>query len=996
MRSPYTKRKERFRLDWDRICPDFRKAFIRFNPRLYILVFTFLTPFFLVEKINFLIENWLLLSEYENSLLVDTTVLCFWVLMVVVLINEVLIRKYVLNNNFVLIVYFNFWLWWLLANYSGRSWVFLKMDAPFNLEYIGTTVVILLIFSTISVCLYELRKYRKDLPNHEGNYFHNDQPKKESENYEKVVLAIVKTIRENSFEKSFSIGLMAPWGSGKSTAVRMIKNVVSREHEDILFVELFPSMNFSNGNITKDFLNEISECISEYDGNLSNSFKAYSKVLYDLVKHRRWYNVSAIFNQNQTSVGDAFDKVNNRLSITGKKLLIVIDDLDRLEETEVIEVFKFIRNTADFKNTFFLLPYDRGNVVENLIHSKNPRFLEKYLQVEFQVLQENQNVLKDHFFEEFERKLRNCGVLPNIDVDNFINELKGAVEVRRVLFTDYVKTYRDCHMVLNQLVALFQTIQQDFVTSVLAADVFHFILFKLYFPREFSSFLESPFAYIKVKNELLEIGDDQNDESEDGFSMLNSVLTGEISTEVLPKKWNGVFYDIKDSTKNDNVLPYFKKKLLETTFWALFKTDTIDRRSIKNPVVFRLFTKLSGDSDDVTYTDFKVLMSSKNKEFLLNLTSNEKREKQVKSYFKSLDTVDEKSVKFLTWAYSILMNDEERPNFLARLASEFFSYLLAFNKDQLNGVLEDIETQFFSKANSFNRCFFISEMIHDDGLLLGGLDRNRILALATVSFKTYLTESTFEDWKTFYPIHFFSRLSLLDGQSFIDVFQDALASGDNSAHCVRSLTLSEKDPLAFKLHNVLVKQRTSLTNTVFQSFNQFRDFLINGLPNTNFKGFNEYLQFLEMLSIWETSIFRTTDFIWNFSEVDMSHQEERVKDQAYSESQKVWNIQAIFELIGDIKLKQENPISNEVSCHSDQFTIGEKSFMLYHIYSRNKVALDKVLDEFPGNLFESIITTNLNRLPNMKLDDDRQKVLNDESDFIITVSVQSNFTSQTT
>lgn len=46
--------------------------------------------------------------------------------------------------------------------------------------------------------------------------------------------------------------------------------------------------------------------------------------------------------------------------------MVVIDDLDRLEGTELMAVLKLIRITANFKNLIFIVAYDKGFVANAL------------------------------------------------------------------------------------------------------------------------------------------------------------------------------------------------------------------------------------------------------------------------------------------------------------------------------------------------------------------------------------------------------------------------------------------------------------------------------------------------------------------------------------------------------------------------------------------------------------------------------------------------------
>ncbi|HBA44735.1 TPA: hypothetical protein DEG21_03345 [Patescibacteria group bacterium] len=53
--------------------------------------------------------------------------------------------------------------------------------------------------------------------------------------------------------------------------------------------------------------------------------------------------------------------MNNSLKKINKKIIIVIDDLDRISSDKLRSVFKIINLCKDFYNTNFILCYDLSN-----------------------------------------------------------------------------------------------------------------------------------------------------------------------------------------------------------------------------------------------------------------------------------------------------------------------------------------------------------------------------------------------------------------------------------------------------------------------------------------------------------------------------------------------------------------------------------------------------------------------------------------------------------
>jgi len=71
-----------------------------------------------------------------------------------------------------------------------------------------------------------------------------------------------------------------------------------------------------------------------------------------------------------------------------RKILIVIDDIDRLNSGEIRQIFQLVKSLGDFPNTIYLLAFAREIVVKALTHvqeGSGDDYLEKIVQVPFQL-----------------------------------------------------------------------------------------------------------------------------------------------------------------------------------------------------------------------------------------------------------------------------------------------------------------------------------------------------------------------------------------------------------------------------------------------------------------------------------------------------------------------------------------------------------------------------------------------------------------------------------
>ena len=97
---------------------------------------------------------------------------------------------------------------------------------------------------------------------------------------------------------------------------------------------------------------------------------------------------------------DLIDELNS----LDRRIVVIVDDLDRLEPRESAEMMRLIRAVADFPNIIYVLCYDRNILSANLGKAisveDGASFLEKIVQVTFKVPQPEAFDLRKWIFEE--------------------------------------------------------------------------------------------------------------------------------------------------------------------------------------------------------------------------------------------------------------------------------------------------------------------------------------------------------------------------------------------------------------------------------------------------------------------------------------------------------------------------------------------------------------------------------------------------------------------
>jgi hypothetical protein len=115
----------------------------------------------------------------------------------------------------------------------------------------------------------------------------------------------------------------------------------------------------------------------------------------------------AMLKASLPSVETQKDRVVKLLRASPRRIVVVIDDLDRLEPAEAVEVLRLVKAVADFPNVFYLVAYDAAllqHAVEHHLQVPDGHaFLEKLVQIEYAVPLPDDFDLRGWFRKDIDR-----------------------------------------------------------------------------------------------------------------------------------------------------------------------------------------------------------------------------------------------------------------------------------------------------------------------------------------------------------------------------------------------------------------------------------------------------------------------------------------------------------------------------------------------------------------------------------------------------------------
>lgn len=346
----------------------------------------------------------------------------------------------------------------------------------------------------------------------EFNMFYTDKPINTSDedilDRKSFAEQLAKAILSYNKQDNLIIGISGKWGSGKTSVINMALNYIATQEQtdDAPIIIKFNPWNYSNSeqlisqffhSIIIDLENEDKELKSKNKKNnmlesVGEALRTYSSLLEYTVfipvigpytiplKELAKDTSNSISNKyaNSPTVEKQKEEVEDSLKKINKKIIIVIDDIDRLNNEQIRLIFRLVNSLAGFSNMIYLLSYDKDVVVRALEKEqqyKGEEYLEKIIQANFEIPMYDGEAIYDYLKEKinpflkqekeyddqyFNTVYRNC-VIPFVDSIRDVNRILNVFMFKYELIKEEINcidllaitTFQVCeHSIFNWIV----------------------------------------------------------------------------------------------------------------------------------------------------------------------------------------------------------------------------------------------------------------------------------------------------------------------------------------------------------------------------------------------------------------------------------------------------------------------------------------------------------------------------------------------------------------
>lgn len=469
---------------------------------------------------------------------------------------------------------------------------------------------------------------------------------------------LAKAILKYTNKDNLVIGLYGKWGTGKSSILNLFSECMEKiKIRNKPIIVRFNPWNFSDQNqLLEQFFNTLSLTLKRRDkskkmAKISHNIEMYSRIFTPLKLIPGIGNSFQSMEEISTAISDTLKKaseslekdlietkkeITELLSTLKNKIIIIIDDIDRLSNIEIKMIFQLVKSIADFSNTIYILAFDK-NVIEDTLsklqEGDGNKYLEKIIQVPFEIPDLPSEKIYDLLFAEL-------GEIGIANSTSWNSVYWGNIFHSGIKY--YFKTIRD----VNRFVNIFKFYYQFLKDETNPVDLIAITILQIFDSKIFEDIRNNKSKYIGSSDSYLNrnIGKSNSEKHIDeaiSKSNLNNELIQDLLKTLFPKL--ETFYGLTHMNYGYEWLKQWEKenRICSPAKIDIYFSLTIDNDNISNNEVSNILNWYK--STDELCTELKKIRTIKKFKRLLEriqlFTEKDIEINRIESILKALNEV---------------------------------------------------------------------------------------------------------------------------------------------------------------------------------------------------------------------------------------------------------------------------------------------------------------------------------------------------------------------
>lgn len=277
---------------------------------------------------------------------------------------------------------------------------------------------------------------------------------------QRLILSLIDSKTEKA--TGVVIGIVAPWGSGKSSILNLLEEGIAKKYTDAVIVRFDPWLISGRNDLITEFLRELIGTINS-EPKLAAKLKALTKTLSEyclqlaplanFVKPGAGEVIKRIFKftkeysskEEAKSLKELRSQLMREIKEISVPIVVLIDEIDRVEDQEIQSIAQLVRSVMDFPEISYVLAYDAKRVVQALgagasedkREERGRAYLEKIVQLQILLPITFDNEVKSLLESELK------SLQSDVDLPENFSSIERYQNLMNVLIGGAIRTPRD-------------------------------------------------------------------------------------------------------------------------------------------------------------------------------------------------------------------------------------------------------------------------------------------------------------------------------------------------------------------------------------------------------------------------------------------------------------------------------------------------------------------------------------------------------------------------
>ena len=253
------------------------------------------------------------------------------------------------------------------------------------------------------------------------------------------------------------VALHGPWGFGKTTMLNYVRHYVGQgaPTEQPIIVPFNPWWFAGSEDLIWAFFNQLEARLQghkEFSSEMRERLADFAELLSEApVPHATLGKIGAkLLRPKKKDIAKLKNEISSALQKQTRRILVIIDDIDRLTSEEIRQMFRTVKAVADFPKVTYLMAFDKRVVTRSLGElqgGSGEDYLEKIVQVPFELPLVDRLSIRNFFFEKLNP------VLSGVESKNFDQVYWGNIFFEGI--DKFLETPRDVVRFTNTLAVTF-------------------------------------------------------------------------------------------------------------------------------------------------------------------------------------------------------------------------------------------------------------------------------------------------------------------------------------------------------------------------------------------------------------------------------------------------------------------------------------------------------------------------------------------------------------